>query len=90
MQVSIPPELIPFVDQLVQTGAFYSADSVVHAALTLLRDDHIKFEELKRSLREAQDELDRGGGEPFDVEEIKRKGRELFAIRHDGKSDSSF
>jgi hypothetical protein len=46
-----------------------------------MRDDQAEFQSLKASLDEAVAELERGGGAPLDFEEIKRKGRELYAAR---------
>jgi len=84
MTISIPTEFQPFVDQLVASGAYPSEDAVVIAALKRMRDDQAEFLELKASLDEAVAELDRGGGEPLDFEEIKRKGRALAAARRNG------
>jgi len=79
MQIPIPSELIPFVDQLVQTGAFTSADAVIFEALRRMRDDRIAFDALKATFDEAVEELQRGEGGPLDFEEIKRKVRALAA-----------
>jgi Arc/MetJ-type ribon-helix-helix transcriptional regulator len=79
MQVSIQPELIPFVDQLVTDGIFPSHDAVVTEALLRWRDEQIRFEELKMSFEDSLAELDRGEGTPLDFAEIKRKVREMRA-----------
>jgi hypothetical protein len=47
----------------------------------LARLNPAQFAELKASLDQAITELDRIGGTPFDVEEIKREGRERLAAR---------
>jgi putative addiction module CopG family antidote len=82
MSISIPSELATFVDRLVASGAYPSADAVVSAALERLKQDQADFEELKQSLKEAQEELDRGECVPFNVEEILAEGRRQFAARH--------
>lgn len=79
MQVSIQSELLPFVDQLVADGVFPSRDAVVAEALLRWRNEQIRFEELKASLREAQAEIARGEVEEFDVEEILAEGRRMHA-----------
>ena len=82
MSVSIPSELGPFIDDLIACGEYPSVEAVVREALVQLRERRLKFEELKSSLREAQDELDRGEGTPFDVEEILAEGRRIYAARN--------
>jgi Arc/MetJ-type ribon-helix-helix transcriptional regulator len=47
-------------------------------ALRQLQERRLRFEELKASLREAQEEVARGEGE-FDVEEILAEGRRNYA-----------
>jgi putative addiction module CopG family antidote len=79
MNVSLPSEFVPFVDELVATGGYSTADDVVRDALAQMRDRRSKFEALKASIDEAVEELDRTGGTPLDFEEIKRKGRERLA-----------
>ena len=81
MQVSIPSDLDEFVQAAVQSGKYSSPDAVVAEALRRLERDYQEFLEFKASLEEATAELDRGEGTPFDVEEIKRKGREILAAR---------
>jgi putative addiction module CopG family antidote len=79
MNISVPAEFMPFVNQLVASGGYTTADEVVCDALAQMRDRQAKFEELKASFDEAIAELDRTGGKPLDFEEIKRKGRERLA-----------
>lgn len=81
MTISLPSELVPFVDHLVATGEYANATEVVRDALSQLRDREAKFEALKASFDEAIEELDRTGGKPLDFEEIKRKGRERLATQ---------
>lgn len=84
MSVSIPTELGPFVDDLIARGDYPTAEAVVRDALLQLRDRRLRFEELKASLREAQEEIERGEELPFDVEEILAEGRRMHAARHGG------
>jgi antitoxin ParD1/3/4 len=79
MNVSLPSEFVPFVDELVAAGTYSTADDVVRDALAQMRDRREKFEALKASIDDAIAELDRTGGAPLDFEEIKRKGRERLA-----------
>ena len=84
MNVSVPSEFVPFVDQLVAGGAYPTADAVVSDALALMRDRNAKFDELKSSLREAREEIIRGECGPFDVEEILAAGRKGLVARQAG------
>jgi putative addiction module CopG family antidote len=81
MNVSLPPDLVPFVDQLVAAGGFPSAQEAVSEALRRLQDDEEKFAALKATFDEAIEELERTGGKPLDFDEIRRKGRALAAAR---------
>lgn len=81
MQISLPADLSEFVKQLVESGKYSSPEEVVAEALRRLQRHDREFVELKASLDEAIAELERGEGTPFDVEEIKRKDREILAGR---------
>jgi putative addiction module CopG family antidote len=81
MNLSVPAEFEPFVEQMVTTGVFPTREAVVREALERLRDDQARFAELKASFDEAVAELERGEGKPLDFAEIKRKVRELAAAR---------
>ena len=79
MNVTIAPDLQPFVDQLVATGNFSSAEAVVSEAVRRLQEDQVRFEELKASIAEAIAEVEQTGGTPLDFDEIRRKAREYAA-----------
>jgi len=81
MSISLPADLVPFVDQLVATGVYPTPEAVVRDAMERLRDDQARFQELKASFDEAVAELERGEGKPLDFAEIKRKVREQAAMR---------
>ena len=80
MTISLPSDLQPFVDELVATGAYPTAEAVVSEALRLMRDDQMKFELLKESFDGAIEELETTGGTPLDFKEIKRKARARLAV----------
>ncbi len=81
MNVALPPEFVPFVDELVSNGVFPTEEAVVGEALRRWRDDQTRFNELKKSFDDAIEELDRTGGTPLDFDEIKRKVRDFAATR---------
>ncbi len=81
MSVSVPSDLEPLVEQMVNTGIFSSPEAVIREALVRLHDDQSHFAALKASFDEAIAELDRGEGKPLDFAEIKRKVRTLAAAQ---------
>ena len=82
MNVSLPSEFASFVDELVTTGAFPTAEAAVSEALRRLKEDQANCESLQASFDEALAELERTGGTPLDFDEIKRKARALAARRN--------
>ncbi len=75
MSISIPAELGSFVEDMIASGVYPSREAVVSDALRQLQERRLRLEELKSSLREAQEEVARGEVEEFDVEEILAEGR---------------
>jgi Arc/MetJ-type ribon-helix-helix transcriptional regulator len=63
----------------VASGGYSTPEDVVRDALVQMRDRRAKFEALKPSLDEAAAEIGRGEGVPFDVDEILREGRRIYA-----------
>jgi antitoxin ParD1/3/4 len=84
MNIALPSEFVPFVDELVAAGSYSTATDVVRAALSQMRERQTKFEELRASLVEAQAEISRGEGAPFDVDEILAEGRRIYAQQQGG------
>jgi antitoxin ParD1/3/4 len=66
--VHLVPETRDFAERAVALGAFGDVSQVVDAALRLLMQQPglEAFAKLRREMRDAIDELDRGGGTPFD------------------------
>ncbi len=84
MNVDVPSDFVPFIDELVAGGAYETPQDVVRDALAHLRERRTKFETLKASLAEARAEIERGEGVAFDVDEILAEGRRLFAKQDRG------
>ncbi|MEX2173125.1 MAG: type II toxin-antitoxin system ParD family antitoxin [Pirellulaceae bacterium] len=82
MSISIPTEFGTFLDDMIAPGAYPSREAVISDALRQLRERRLRLEELKMSLREAQEEVARGEVEEFDVEEILAEGRRMYTARH--------
>jgi Arc/MetJ-type ribon-helix-helix transcriptional regulator len=69
MNLSISNE--QFLDALVSAGAFVSRSEAINEAVDLLR----RREELRAEIKIGLDQLDRGEGEPLDMDEIRREIR---------------
>jgi antitoxin ParD1/3/4 len=78
----LPPDLASFVQEKVATGGYETENEVIREALRFLRERdrvrQMRLEELRQDIQVALDESARGLVEPWDVEEIKRKGREML------------
>ena len=85
MRVQLLPDLELFVAQRVKAGQYASASEVVNGALALFQaqerwvSDHVP--ELRRAVAVGLEELDRGEGEPWDVQAIKAEGRRQLAAK---------
>lgn len=79
MSATIPPEFEAFARQQVEAGAFASEQEAVDAALKGYVDD---FYELRASIQQGLDELDRGEG--IDGETFMRELIEETRARHGG------
>ena len=66
MNISLTPELERLVNEKVKSGMYTSASEVIREGLRLLQEQEelrrIKYEVLKRDVREGLDELDGGEG----------------------------
>ena len=71
--ISIPPEFEAFAREQIAAGRYASEAEVVVDALRRYLADR---EELLALLDPAIEQLDRGEGLQFDVEQTKRRGRE--------------
>lgn len=85
MNVNLSPQLEDMVKQKVASGLYTSASEVVREALRLMEEQDqlraAKLEQLRQDIREG---LNSGKPTPWDVEEIKREGRQRRAARrHD-------
>jgi putative addiction module CopG family antidote len=73
--VELSPQHQQFVDAQVSAGLFQKPAEVVGAALDLLQQRQGEYEQL----RTAIEQLERGELQPFDAEDVKRRGRERQA-----------
>jgi putative addiction module CopG family antidote len=83
MTPALPPDLEQFVRDQVANGCFPTSEGVIVAGLRLLRE---QYSELKASLAEAQAELDRGEGTPFDPHAVLKEVLAERAARAGGVS----
>jgi putative addiction module CopG family antidote len=78
MKHTYPPDLEQFVQEALQTGEYASEDDVVFEAVRTLREVKQKHQSLRDDVRAAIDEIEKGQGEPWDVDELKAElAREL-------------
>jgi len=79
MNVSLTPKLEIFVKQKVEKGLYNSASEVVREALRLLEErdvlQNMKLDALRKEINQGLESLDRGEGQPLDIDAIKRKAR---------------
>jgi antitoxin ParD1/3/4 len=96
MNISLTPELVQFVQDLVQTGMYHSSSEVIRDGLRLLREReqlrHIRIEELRKELAIGLEQLERGEYTVLNentLAEIKAEGRRRLARMQlqEGNSD---
>ncbi len=82
LNVNLTPQLEEMVRTKVASGLYNSASEVVREALRLMeRDDQVRAATLSQLRRDIQEGLDSGPAGELDVEDIKRRGRELLAAQ---------
>ena len=66
--VHLTPQMQEFAEREIATGAFANLSEVVRAGMRKLMEERgaAAFHALKADLNAAADELERGGGVPFD------------------------
>lgn len=94
MNVSLTKELENFVNELVESGMYFSASEVVRDGLRLLKEQEqikkIRYEELRAEIMLGVEDLKNGRSESFssgeDVfEEIVKRGKKKLAEKRNGK-----
>ena len=85
MTLSLPPEVLKFVNDKVSSGQFPDAMSVVVGAIENMRQqeefNREDIEWLRREVQKGLDELDRGECAEWNAEEVKAEGRRLLNER---------
>jgi antitoxin ParD1/3/4 len=79
MTESLPPELVQFLRQELDSGRYESETAVLCAGLRLLQEREDRLRALRREITPALEQLDRGEGKPLDAEAIKARGRRRLA-----------
>ena len=66
--VHLTPQMQEFAEREIAAGAYANLSEVVRAGMRKLMEERgaAAFHKLKLELEEAADELERGGGVPFD------------------------
>ena len=78
MSITISGELQSLVQQELATGQYQSTDEILLAAVRLLRERNNKLDVLRRDIQPALERLNRGEGEPLDMDAIKAEARASF------------
>lgn len=85
MNVSLPPELESRVRQHVESGLYSSASEVIREALRLFEAYQgvhaANLAALKADIGVGMADMAAGRVRPLDIEEIKRRGREIRAAQ---------
>ncbi len=77
MNINLTPQLEELVRSKVSSGLYNSASEVVREALRLMeREDQLRETALQQLKKDIQDGIDSGDAGAFDIEKIKRLGRE--------------
>jgi antitoxin ParD1/3/4 len=87
IQVSLDPSLEEFVSQKIRAGEFTNASELVNDAVRRIKeideDQNPELEALRRELQIGIDQLDRGEGIAWDLEEFKKRCRERLQARRE-------
>ena len=85
MPASIPPEIEQYVEQVVATGRYESAEQAVREAFRLLQEKDRRFESLRTDVKAGFDQLDRGEGIELDddglrdfFDDIQARGQQRY------------
>ncbi len=74
MQIQLSGKAEEFVKAQLISGGYPDATTFVSAVLLRAEEfDRLKLERLRREIQLGLDELDRGEGIPFDIEDINRE-----------------
>ncbi len=75
----------------MKSGLYHTASEVVCDALRLLEERdrlyQVRLDDLRQEVRKGTEQLDRGGGIPFDPEAFKRRRRHEVAKKKKGSRD---
>ena len=96
MNITVSPDVEKRIEELVQRGAYPSADALVHEALDSFLDieDKEDLDAVRRRIAASEAEIDRGEFEEYDAddtEELARRvnargQRKLESLRHTSPS----
>lgn len=71
MLASIPPEIEQYVEHVVATGRYESAEQVIREAFRLLQEKDRQFESVRADIKAGFDQLERGEGIGLDKEGLR-------------------
>lgn len=89
MEIQLHPDTAQFIREQIEAGHYSDIDEVIQDAMNLLQNRKLspeeraaKLERLRKDIQIGIDQLDRGEGTPWNVEEIKAEGRQRLAEKN--------
>jgi antitoxin ParD1/3/4 len=83
MNINLTPRLEDLVRQKVSSGRYNSASEVVREALRMMEvQDELRESKIERLRRDISEGLESGRAQPWNAEQVKRKGRKQIASSH--------
>jgi len=73
MKITIPAKHRKYLEGKVKAGRFASVQAVVDAALSRMMENERDFEDLKKSLVKAAQDIDEGKGIPWSLHRVQAR-----------------
>ena len=85
MTLDIASDVAEQIDAFIATGDYVNESDVLRTALGLLERRSSQLAKFRREIAPTIESLDRGEGEPLDIEDIKARGRQRLADGMSGR-----
>jgi putative addiction module CopG family antidote len=79
MSITLTPDLAKLVQQEMATGRYGSENDLLFIAVQLLSERRRQMDAVRRELQPALDSLDRGEGEPLNMDHVRDLVRQCIA-----------
>jgi antitoxin ParD1/3/4 len=88
MTIRLTPSIEEFIDEQVRAGKFASADEAVEAAVNQMREREEKIAWLRREIQLGVDQLERGEGAEWNIEELETRLRDKYPTAYPAKESA--